>query len=345
MAAIIQHVKSLLKKPLQILAANYGRHTRKAKQPELLILMYHRILPLQDQRAQQEEPGMMVSPETFALHISIIRERFEIMHLSQWLELKNKGENLPERCCAITFDDGWADNYEYAFPVLQQHNIPATIFLVSNMIGKQNDFWPGRLARVLTNIAQQHSPQWSHSSLNWIKQCKTDFTFSSTAPTQEQLSDIINEMKAYNDDDIHQRLDDIESSLQLDIKDSKPLLLDWRQVNTMCDTGLIEVGSHTCNHIRLTQDGNKEQLQDEIINSKATIEQYTGKEVKTFCYPNGDYSEHALSIVKQNYHGAVTTCRGWNTIESNDHLLQRIGVHEDISNNKTRFLARISGWL
>jgi peptidoglycan/xylan/chitin deacetylase (PgdA/CDA1 family) len=330
---------------MQSVAASLGRHTRKPKQPELLLLMYHRVLPLDDPRAQQEEPGMIVSPETFRLHMSLIKQSFETIHLSRWLELKNSNKSLPLRACAITFDDGWADNYEFAYPILQELEIPATIFLVSDMVGKNDSFWPQRLSHLLTDIAQHYSEKPNNSSLDWIAMLPCSYTFSKIEPDQEQLSEIIAAAKSFSDIEIHRRLDLIEEDLGIPAKQNKPSILNWEQVNEMCDSGLIEAGSHTCNHIRLTGDREEDQLQQEIISSKEKIETRTGREVKTFCYPNGDYSAQALSLVENNYLGAVTTENGWNTSASNSYLLHRIGVHEDITYDKTGFLARISGWL
>lgn len=288
---------------------------------------------------------MYVSPETFRLHMSLLRDYFQPIHLSHWLELKNTGKELPLRACAITFDDGWADNYEFAFPVLKEFDIPATIFLVSEMIGKNQTFWPERLARLLINIAEHHSESWAQPSLDWIKNCSTSYTFSAALPTQDELSEIIDAAKSFSDEEINHRLDTLETTIIHASDDVLPSLLSWQQVNEMCNSGLVEAGSHTCHHIRLTDNIDNSRLTHEIISSKKTIEDNIGHEVKTFCYPNGNHSEHALSLVRQHYIGAVTTQSGWNTSVSDNHLLNRIGVHEDISNDRTSFLSRLSGWL
>ena len=341
---MLKLLKRIAKRSLQHIAAYFGQHTRFNREPQLLVLMYHRVLPEKDSRAKIEEPGMMVTPETFRLHMQLIKQRFDVMPLSQWITAKHNGDKLPARCCCITFDDGWVDNYEYAYPVLQEFNLPATIFLVSDMIDTNLLFWPERLAHVLTEIAHNCSHKWDHHSLDWLKRGDVSYDFATTPPNQEQLSEIIKLAKELQDDDIHARINTIETELQLDNK-SHPSLLSWPQMAEMCASGLIEAGSHTCHHIRLNDRQSENTLMQEIVQSKSRIEKQLGQSVDSFCYPNGDYSPEAVELVKQNYLCGVTTSRGWNTINTDEHLLHRIGVHEDISADKTAFLARLSGWM
>ncbi len=338
-------VKHLLKYGLRTMAAHLGRHTRHSNIPQLLLLMYHRILPTDDERAKFEEPGMIVTPETFRLNLDAVSEYFEFVKLSEWFENKRKGRPLPAKACAITFDDGWLDNYEFAFPILREINIPATIFLVSDMIGSNKQFWPERLARTITAIAANHPKQWTHSSLVWLRSAVTDYKFTNTAPTTEEISQLIAYAKQLPDQEIHARLNLIESELGLNEQSQNASLLNWTQIIEMTKSGIIETGSHTCHHIRLNSQIPLQMLEQEIIQSKRFIEQQTGQPVTTFCFPNGEHSENALKLVRNHYSGAVTTARGWNSVNSDDYLLQRIGIHEDIANNKTAFLARISGWL
>lgn len=338
-------VKNVIKRGIQHIAARFGRHTRVSKQPQLLTLMYHRILPLDDERSKLEEPGMIVTPETFRQHVTILKQYFNIIKLSDWAKLKQEGRTPPKNACAITFDDGWADNFEFAFPILQELNTPATIFLVSDMIGTNEMFWPERLARLVTAISEHYPQHWSHPDLAWLQKNPAHYRFSAVPPSSEQISALIADAKDYSDQEMHQRLSNIEKNLQLNLDRPAPSLLNWQQVSEMVGSGLIEMGSHTCQHVRLNAQTPDEQVKQEIINSKQTIETHTGQSINTFCFPNGDISPLSLDLVKQNYITAVTTQSGWNTVNTDNYLLQRIGIHQDIANDKTAFLARISGWM
>jgi len=340
---IKKQLKTIIKSNIQSLASYLGRHKWCNKSPQLLILMYHRILPPEDIRNISEEPGMIVTPDTFRKHINILSDYFEFITLSDWLERKNNNSPLPNKACAITFDDGWLDNYEYAFPILEQTKTPATIFLVSKIINTTKVLWPERLARIINYLAKEKPDEWENNSLKWLRNINTSYGFSTNAPSREQLTEIIAGTKKHTEDEINKKLDLIETHIKLnDI--TKPSFLNWQQVNEMIDSGFVDIGSHTCNHIRLNDKASNQIISEEIINSKIDIEKNTNKSIKVFCYPNGDYSDEAIKIVKQHYIGAVTTDKGWNNELSDEHTLQRVAIHEDISNSTNSFLSRISGW-
>ncbi len=333
-------IKQIIKRSIQHAAAKFGPHSRTSGQPRLLILMYHRILPADDPRTQLEEPGMVVTPCTFAQHLQILQQHFSIVRLSDWLQDKEQGKTLPQNACAITFDDGWLDNYEYAFPLLQEFGLPATIYLVAGMIGTNKDFWPGRVARLISAISTNYPQYWHAPEMQWLP-----YSFTDTPAPREQLSHTIATLKRQPDEAIHRRLDDCETALGIEYDNSNPVLLNWNQVKAMQKSGLIDFGSHTCNHIRLNRNLGNDTLHNEIIDSKQLIEQHTGHPAQTFCYPNGDLCEQAIRLVAQTYKGAVTTRNGWNDKNSQPHRLQRIGIHEDTASDRIAFLARLSGWV
>lgn len=299
--------------------------------------MYHRILPQVDMRYQNEEPGMIVTPDSFRQHLKIIKEHFAVLPLREWVERQSNGKTLPERTCAITFDDGWRDNFEFALPILEQEQTPATIFAVSDMIGTTQQFWPNRLAGLLTD------PELSeHPTYRWLKEIP-GYT-SGKSLDRENIAAIIDNCKRFSDPELEQYLESMEAAAGKAVT-AKPALMSWDQIRQMQNTGLVDIGSHTCRHRRLLEGLPSDVLRREIVDSGNRIAEELGRPVKLFCYPNGDASNAAKELVSRHYLAAVTTQHGINDTTKAAHSLLRIGMHEDIANTEVKFRARLSGWV
>lgn len=341
MSSTAQLLKSLIKAPLELAAGSFGPHTRDYDEPKLWIMMYHRILPKSDARYLDEEPGMIVEPETFRQQLKTLKSLMPIMPLGEWLNRKQQSLALPPRACAITFDDGWLDNYEFAYPIIQSEHAPITLFAVADMIGTSRNFWPNRLNHFLGNTSREQQ-----KTLSWLKPLLQDTSpRNNGALDREQIADIIYQLKEHPDSSIFAWLDTAEQQFSIN-SDQQPVLMDWSQLKTMADDPLVTIGSHTCNHFRLREDLPETVLHDEITRSKQHLSDKLGQEILLFCYPNGDTCPQAIKLIEQNYMAAVTTVRGINNAGAiNAHQLKRIGVHQDTSNTPTRFKARLSNWL
>ncbi|MBM3246744.1 MAG: polysaccharide deacetylase family protein [Candidatus Omnitrophica bacterium] len=101
------------------------------------ILAYHSINPVENPRIER----LIVPPEVFERQMRFLKEhRYNVMPLEALADLIRAKKRIPGRTCAITFDDGYKDNYTYAFPILKKYNLPATMFVIINEVGRtQND--------------------------------------------------------------------------------------------------------------------------------------------------------------------------------------------------------------
>lgn len=320
-----------------MLAARLGQHRFSLGSTHLWVLMYHRILPADDARFAIEEPGMIVTPTTFRQQLRTLKSLFEILPLSEWLTRREKGQPLPRRACAITFDDGWLDNYEFAFPILQEEQTPATLFAVAQMIGTNRQFWPNRLARVFSAAPADMNVPGFEDLTDIARPTRRSIS-------REALALAIHRLKELSDAELDERLRAAEEALQLP-PETAPALMSWENIRAMQGSGLVEIGSHTCNHFRLQANLAGDILTREIVESKKLIETQTGQPARLFCYPNGDTCPAALELVGRHYQGAVTTRRGINGVGTAAHELLRIGIHEDMSNTATKLEARLSGWI
>lgn len=102
------------------------------------ILMYHRVCPMPQGRFR---PTYHVTPEAFRRHLSWLLEHgYRPYTLARLMEMRARGEAIPPRSFAVTFDDGFANNATHALPVLQELNIPATVFLATAYVGSDRPF-------------------------------------------------------------------------------------------------------------------------------------------------------------------------------------------------------------
>ena len=336
MTQVLRRLKQTAKSSAQFIASRVGPHRLGGGPPRLWVLMYHRILPPGDARFREEEPGMIVTPESFSQQVRQLKNIFTIISLSEWVERRQQGKPLPERACAITFDDGWRDNFEYAFPVLRAEQVPATVFAVSHMIGTHQHFWPNRLARLLRHVQREPLQRFS-----WLTQLPGDRTEGEL--TRDEIAGIIAGCKRHADEFLEAQLTLMEEATHTTEASGAPLM-DWAQLAAMQSSGLVDIGSHTRYHRRLGGDLPDAVLEQEIVGSRRHLEEQLGKPVTLFCYPNGDTSKAASRLVGEHYAAAVTTQRGINLPDTSPQTLLRIGVHDDVSNTPTRFGARLSGW-
>lgn len=101
------------------------------------VLMYHKVSP----DSFRNGPGLRVTPYEFERQIKYLKESgYNDISLDELVTHWEKGTSLPNRPVVITFDDGYEDNYIYAFPVLKKYGYTATIFLVYNEVGGYNQW-------------------------------------------------------------------------------------------------------------------------------------------------------------------------------------------------------------
>ena len=94
------------------------------------VLMWHNL-------AEESSGDMTISVDTFRAQIEALHEAgFKTVSLQQLYDYVHFGTELPEKPIVLTFDDGYFSNYEYAFPILQEYDMQATIFAIGVSVGK-----------------------------------------------------------------------------------------------------------------------------------------------------------------------------------------------------------------
>lgn len=289
------------------------------------------------------QPGMYVTPDTFDRHLQFLNERFTVISLKELSAiLIDKKDSLFEKpVCVITFDDGWKDFYDHAFPLLYKHNLPATVFLPTAYIGSNNKFWTDEFADLLLQ-KRDVSPDVSidpKSSEIVIQLNKLHGDYENKL---EQGIEILKKLPRVQ---IIKLLNELSKIWGVsDVVDERDFI-NWSEVEEMKASGLISYGSHTVSHEILTAI-TEDEVRNELVDSRDELLEkgVMDGSCQSFCYPNGGFTDDITDIVRDSgYHIAVTTKAGWNHIDDNIVALNRVGIHQDMASTVPLFATRIAG--
>ena len=247
------------------------------------ILAFHRVLP-------ESDPLFPEVPDTrrFALILTWLKGWFNVLPLDEAID-RLSGGGLPERAAAITFDDGYADNYTQALPVLRDHGLSATFFVATGFLDG------GRM--------------WNDTIIESIRRSRRDSIDLSAvdlptlpiASLTERRTAIEQCIKALKYRPLAQRVADaaqLAAAAQATPPDD--LMMKSADVQALHRNGM-QIGAHTVSHPILTRLTNHD-ARREIAGSRAKLEELLDVPVKSFAYPNGkagdDYSDEHVALVR-----------------------------------------------
>jgi peptidoglycan/xylan/chitin deacetylase (PgdA/CDA1 family) len=292
----------------------------------LIVLMYHSV---------GESPllhrGLSVSAANFERQLEYLTRRFEIVSLARAVEIMRRGAPLPESAVALTFDDGFRDNYETAFPILKKYRCPATVFVATEPLVKRVSLWPYRLMFWMKRTAALRL-EFSPGELPGAGQIV--FALRTARRRRRALRAIEPSLWRAGRAERERLLGVIAEKLGVDPAndpaDDLPMLAG-DQLRELADAG-IDIGSHTVSHPSLAALAREEAL-GELTESKTLLESKVGRPVKFFAYPFGG-AEHCNAATERlvreaGYEAACTTIRGVNRSGTDLFRILRVGVEND----------------
>jgi peptidoglycan/xylan/chitin deacetylase (PgdA/CDA1 family) len=305
----------------------YAYLKRKHIGSQVAITTYHRV-PFSRQNWSIRS---QVTLRSFENQIQYLRQNFAILSLDELRQALQR-KSLPKRAVVITFDDGYRDNYLYAFPILKKYSIPAMFFLTTGHIGVGKPFWQDRVGYLI------HHAMVGHLELDELGSYTIRSAFDRSRATF-MIRDNLERLPEQRKNCLIEKLADV---CRADIPDDfgSQLVLSWAEVEEMHQDG-AEFGAHSVTHPFLT-DLPSAQARWEIQQSKEDIERRLGEEVRFFSYPMGQCSSEIVRIVKEcGFAGAVTTDWSWISPRSDPYRLGRIPMTE----SQSKSAALLSGFV
>jgi peptidoglycan/xylan/chitin deacetylase (PgdA/CDA1 family) len=300
----------------------------KSRARQLLLLGYHRVMPLGDgSRFHGDLELVSATPAEFEWQVEYLARRFEPVTFAQIAEALDGGRELPRRAVAITFDDGFADLREHAFPVLQRAKFPATVFVATGYVDDPQPFWFDLVAWLLMHapvasvrvpaqaaplpIADSERSRRSAAvvTLKWLKSCAEHERRAAVTELCERFPEAA---------EVGNR--------------ALGRALSWSAIRDAAAAG-IELGSHTVSHPCLSR-LEPHDLEHELTASKARLEEHVGAPVVALAYPFGGRSAFDDGVIaaarRSGYRVATTYIPGINSVSAAERfMLRRQHVERD----------------
>lgn len=225
----------------------------------------------------------------------LLKNNFHFLTQADMLDIYAEKKAFPKGGVIITVDDGWASNEENIVAIANKYKVPVTIFISTEPIENGNYWWP------YVDHAEKHNIG---------------------GYTVAQLKHVPNKQR-------ERALAQIKESVSLPRE-----AMTIAQVKSIAKSDYLIIGGHTVTHPILPNCDDEESF-IELKDSKLILENWIGKSVDSFAYPNGDYGNREVDYLKKlNYKIAYTTKPQPLTKGSLSHIyeLPRFAVFENVSN-------------
>jgi peptidoglycan/xylan/chitin deacetylase (PgdA/CDA1 family)/CelD/BcsL family acetyltransferase involved in cellulose biosynthesis len=283
--------------------------------PAARILYYHRV----NDDADPFFPA--ITTTLFEQQMSFLARHYKVVGMAELLDHLQNGS--PEPVLAITFDDGYQDNYANALPILERYGLPATIFLSTGAIDSREPLWFEQLALALKKTDRAY--------LDIEVDIPRRFPLRTQQERLKANDAIFALLRALPNVDRTRYLDELlRQSGVVDDPERRNRMLTWEQIRLMTTRG-ITFGGHTVSHPFISKLP-ADQVTWEVSECKRRIEDQLQRPADYFAYPNGreqDFGAWNKDLIRAaGYKAAVTTIWGMNYRSTDPMELRRGGPWE-----------------
>lgn len=259
---------------------------------KLIVLNYHRIYGPRHV-TEFDDDVFEHSVTTFRNQLLWLRERFEMIDENRLIQLAAGGDyQLDSNAVLVTFDDGYVDNYQLAYPILKELGVPAIFFVPYNMIEKRELGWWDLISWSIGK-SKVDTAEFKGMSLD-LRTPQSRVELAKSLHTYVKLNDY-SQTKGI--------VQDLAQTLRVELPSQEAQskeLMTWEQLREVSDHG-VAIGSHSMSHRILAQISDEDQAW-EMAQSKRLIEEKLGKPVNSIAYPVGkktSFNDISKQLAKQ----------------------------------------------
>lgn len=296
------------------------------------ILTLHHVRPLRPD-AFQPNHLLEVTPDFLErLLLRLKRAALDVISLDE-MHARYIGGDFKRRFVCITFDDGYKDLMQYAYPLLKQYQLPFALYIPTSFPDRLGELWWVALEAVITRnsrISMLINGDDRHFDCGSVRE-KRDL--------YDQVYGYLRSMKT--EDELRHFVRDLCARHRVDIASfCRDLCMDWQEIIDLAADPLVTIGAHTVNHNMLKKMTDESAVRAEMEMSRSVLEAALGKRPEHLAYPVGDPTSagpREFRIAAElGFKTAVTTRPGVLFKAHRDHLtaLPRISVNGDFQQQR-----------
>jgi peptidoglycan/xylan/chitin deacetylase (PgdA/CDA1 family) len=249
--------------------------------------LFHRVSEENDKLWQPMRPAL------FEAIITNLLKTHNVISLEEFLT-NSPGSRSSKAFATILFDDGFKDNIDYAAPILEKYNCPASFYVVTDCIDKNIPTWTYLLGNALqkTTITELSlSYDYVPQELKLIPR-----------PTDKLSNQLITKVKPWMKSLSNKRRQEILNAILTQCKDVDTphnKMMNWNDIRELKQHGFI-IGSHSHTHPMLGRLEEETEINEELVISSSSILRETGVVPQTISYPIGSFDERVIKLVQKN---------------------------------------------
>jgi len=263
-----------------------GIYHRFRNRHALTVISLHRVIDEADSRWQTCDPLYTLSSRLFEQCLEFMAAHYSVVSLEQVEKAKLVSRSLPARPLLITFDDGWADNFDYAMQALARRRLPATLFVAASAIDTRESFFQERI------IAAWRTRRLRAEDLSRLWDLAAEGDRAPENPCdEEQVRNLIGILQALDPARRQSVLEQFADQLDDDTRQ----MLNRDELLSLRENG-FSIGTHGKHHEPMTA---ARDLDDELQGARDLVGEALGieaSEIRTLSFP---FSRTNSIIVKR----------------------------------------------
>jgi peptidoglycan/xylan/chitin deacetylase (PgdA/CDA1 family) len=295
-AAVAMHLEKLF--------SNMSHHNR-------IILCYHGVVDIPQHNISLGPIATM----QFEQHLAYFKQNFDVVTQDTIFEMYRTNFVPKKKTLALTFDDGYENNYTTAYPLLKKYNFPATMYVISQCLESENSItWYDYIDLMRKDVDIS----------------KIDVT-SVNRPKPDNINELRLLIKSLNISERRLLFAEIRKQVKIESYATQQNRQHWKLMNAeqlreLSESGLVEIGAHTQNHPNLGELKLNDVI-SEVETCKINLENVLQKDVYSIAFPDGSYTDEVKVIcIKAGYKNLLAVDYKCASDKKDKSILPRAGV-------------------